>query len=511
MHPDSASCPTVSEPADHHPAEPDPETFEPIQAMKKPGPHLLRLPLLIVVCIGSWTLAAAAPKPARPNILFVFGDQWRAQAFGYAGDPNVRTPEFDRFHREAISFTNAVSGVPVCSPYRASLLTGKRVLTHGVFINDVPLAQDPDSIARVLTRAGYDTGYIGKWHVGGRGRGSFIPRQLRQGFDYWKALECTHNYNHSAYYEGDDPEVRWWDGYDAIAQTRDAQQYLRSRGAGAKPFVLFLSWGGPHDPYPQAPAELQALYPAEKLQLRPNVPPELEARARADSVGYYAHCTALDTCFGELRRTLRETGLEANTILVFTADHGDLLGSQGQRFKQQPYDESIRVPFMVQWPAGLGTQARQLDAPLSSPDIMPTLLGLAGVPIPAGVEGHDFSGYIRGGADPSGGEALLACPSPFGPQWGRAKGGREYRGLRTVRHTYVRDRNGPWLLFDNERDPYQLDNLVGRPEAAALQAALDARLQRRLQREGDEFLPGEAYIARWGYKTDASGAMPIIQ
>ncbi len=453
--------------------------------------------------------AAASAPTARPNIVVVIADQWRAQAFGYTGDPNVRTPHLDRFYRDGISFTHAVSAVPVCSPTRASFLTGERVLTHGVFLNDVPLVQDPDSIARVLARAGYDTGYIGKWHVGGGSRSGFIPRELRQGFSYWKVLECTHNYNHSAYYADDDPKMRWWDGYDAIAQTRDAQQYLRSRVDSAKPFLLFLSWGPPHDPYAQAPADLMALYAPEKLRLRANVPSEVEVRTRTDLVGYYAHCTALDTCFGELRETLRETGLEKNTILVFTADHGDLLGSHGQRWKQQPFDESIRVPLLVRWPAGLGTKARQFEAPISSPDIMPTLLGLAGVPIPASVEGYDFNGYLRGGADPSGGEAIISCPSPFGP-WGRAQGGREYRGLRTVRYTYVRDLNGPWLLFDNQKDPYQLHNLVGQPQAVKLQAELDARLQRRLQRDGDEFLPGPAYVVRWGYQTDAWGDAPII-
>ena len=466
----------------------------------------------LLAAAGAPLLAIAASRTpaARPNVVVVIADQWRAQAFGFAGDPNVQTPSLDRFHREALSFTHAVSGVPVCSPTRASMLTGKRALTHGVFLNDVPLAQDPDSIARVFDRAGYDTAFVGKWHVGGGSRSAFIPRELRQGFDYWKALECTHRYNESAYHSGDDPETRRWDGYDAVAQTRDVQEYLRARAGSDRPFLLFLSWGPPHDPYAQAPDEFKARYNADKLQLRANVPREAEARTRADLVGYYAHCTALDVCFGELRETLRDTGLEQNTILVFTSDHGDLLGSHGQRFKQQPYDEAIRVPFLVRWPAGLGEKAGELDALISLTDIMPTLLGLAGIRIPASVEGFDFSGCLRGGADPSGGEAVISCPSPFGPQWPRAKGGREYRGLRTVRYTYVRDLDGPWLLFDNERDPFQLDNLAGRPEAAVLQSQLDSRLQKRLQSEGDQFQPGAEYVKRWGYATDGSGAAPII-
>lgn len=469
----------------------------------------VRAATLAAVFAAALPMAQAAKAPAPPNIVFVLADQWRAQALGYAGDPNVQTPRLDQFQREAINFSHAVAGVPVCSPTRASLLTGQRALRHGVFLNDVPLASDATSIADALRGAGYDTAYIGKWHLDGHGRSNFIPCERRQGFDYWKVLECTHDYNNSAYY-ADGPEKLKWEGYDARAQTRDARQYLRGRTGVARPFLLVLAWGPPHDPYGQAPKELQARYADRPLELRPNVPGYAEAKTRRDLVGYYAHCTALDACFGELRATLQEAGLEENTILVFTSDHGDLLGSHAGRNKQQPYDESIRVPFLLRWPTGLGRTARQFPAPINSEDVMPTLLTLAGVPVPTSVEGLDFSGYLRGGPDPSGGEALIACPTPFG-QWSRAIGGREYRGLRTARHTYVRDLKGPWFLFDNERDPFQLENLVGRPEAAAVQAALEERLQRRLSRNGDEFLPGPDYLVRRGYKVDATGTMPYTQ
>src|SRR5690348_1026878 len=124
----------------------------------------------------------AADAPRRPNVLIVLADQWRAQAFGFAGDPNVKTPNLDRLAEESVRFINAVSGLPVCSPTRASLLTGQRPLTHGVFLNDVPLNPEATSIAKVLKSAGYDTACIGKWHVNGSGRSNFIPRERRQGF-----------------------------------------------------------------------------------------------------------------------------------------------------------------------------------------------------------------------------------------------------------------------------------------------------------------------------------------
>ena len=136
------------------------------------------------IFLSAITQLTAATAP--PNILLVIGDQWRAQAFGFAGDPNVKTPHFDRFERECVNFTQAVAGMPVCSPTRASLLTGQRPQTHGVFINDVPLATNAVTIAKELKAAGYDTGCIGKWHVDGHGRLNFIPRERRQGFDYWK-------------------------------------------------------------------------------------------------------------------------------------------------------------------------------------------------------------------------------------------------------------------------------------------------------------------------------------
>jgi arylsulfatase A-like enzyme len=451
---------------------------------------------------------AGPPAPRRPpNVVFVFADQWRAQATGYAGDPNARTPHLDALAARSVNFTTAVSGCPVCSPYRASLLTGQYPLTHGVFLNDVHLADDAPSIAKAFKAGGYETGYVGKWHVGGRGRLSFIPRAGRQGFDFWKVCECTHAYNQSVYY-GDGPERLTWEGYDAEAQTRAAQEYLRGRGRDpARPFLLMLSWGPPHNPYETAPAAQREAYPPASLKLRPNVPPEAEKQARADLAGYYAHGSALDGYVGDLRATLREAGLEDNTLFVFTSDHGDMLGSQGQQRKQRPWDESILVPLLVHYPAALGREGRSVSAPLNAPDVMPTLLGLCGLPAPKGVEGIDFSGMLTGRGPSPAEAALVACYTPFG-EWTRSAGGREYRGLRTERYTYVRERQRPWLLYDNQADPYQLRNLVDEPGRAALRAQLEETLARLLKAQRDEFLPGPEYIAKWGWTVDRTGTAP---
>ena len=442
-----------------------------------------------------------------PNVVFVFGDQWRAQATGYAGDPNVRTPNLDALAAESVNFTHAAAGCPVCSPYRASMLTGQRPLTHGVFVNDVYLQPRSTSIAEAFSSAGYDTAYIGKWHVDGHGRSNPIPPERRLGFDTWKVLECTHNYNQSAYYDGDSDEQVIWDGYDAIAQTQDAQAYIRDHGEG-DPFLLMLSWGPPHAPYETAPDEYRALYDPDRVVLRPNVPEDMAPQAREWLAGYYAHCTALDACIADLLRTIRESGMEDNTVFVFTSDHGDMLGSQREIKKQRPWEESIRVPFLLRYPGLSGWDPRRLLAPIDAQDVMPTLLGLCGLSVPDGVEGLDYSGHIRGGPDPSDGAALLTCVHPFG-QWQRERhDGREYRGVRTQRYTYVRDLDGPWLLYDNAEDPYQLENLVDDPGIFPVRQKLDTLLDRKLEASGDAFLPGMDYIEKWGYTVNENGTVP---
>jgi arylsulfatase A-like enzyme len=461
----------------------------------------------VAACILTTTLSLAAAPESRPNILFLLADQWRADAFGYSGDPNVKTPNIDKLASQGVNFTHAIAACPVCCPTRASLMTGQRPLTHGVFMNDVPLRDEAITIAEVLAASGYRTGYIGKWHLDGRGRLSYTPPERRQGFQYWKALECSHKYNESFYYT-DSPERKQWEGYDAISQTRDAQAYIQEHAKGDKPFFLVVAWGPPHAPYNTAPEKYKAMYEPRNMKVRANVVPYYRQKVREDLAGYYAHATALDDCVADLRTTLTEVGIADKTILVFTAEHGDLLGSHGFYKKQQPYDESIRVPFLLHYPGGLGLAARRLDAPISTEDIMPTLLGLCGVEIPASVEGLNFSSYLHGKNSPSDGATLITCPQPFG-QWARNWGGREFRGIRTVRHTFVRDLRGPWLLFDNDKDPFQVDNLVDRPGHADLQKELDAILTRKLKETADEFLPGPEYLEKWGYAVDKTGTVPV--
>ena len=443
---------------------------------------------------------------SKPNVVILLADQWRAQACGYAGDSQVQTPHLDALASESINFHKAVSGIPVCTPARGCMLTGLYAQTHGLFLNDVHLSDDVESMGKIFGRNGYDTAYIGKWHVDGRGRDAPIPRESRQGFEYWKVLECTHTYNRSLYYNHDKTEPDIWPDYDARAQTRDACDWIESRGDSDNPFLMFLSWGPPHDPYETAPPEFKEMYSPDGIELRPNVPPEVADMARERIAGYYAHCSALDACVGEVRATLQAQGLEDNTILLFLSDHGDMLGSQGHHMKQRPWEESIRVPFLLRWPEGLGPAAKELDAPIDIVDVLPTLLSLCGLESRSAMEGLDYSGYLHGEEDPSHGQALVMCLHPFG-QFVKTAGGREYRGLVNDRFTYVEDLSGPWLLYDNEQDPFQQVNLVDRPSAAAVQARLAQALHALLKQRNDRFLPGEDYVEQFGYTVDETGTV----
>ncbi len=456
---------------------------------------------------GSGLAAAALPswtsrEAPHPNVVFVLADQWRASALGYAGDPNVRTPNLDRLAAASVRFTNAVSCCPVCTPYRASLLTGRYPTTTGMFLNDLALPPGETGLGETFKASGYDTAFIGKWHVDGHGRRSFIPPERRHGFAYWKAAECDHDYMKSHYYAGDSPEMRTWEGYDAFAQTQDARAYIRRRARGGKPFLLVLSFGPPHFPHATAPRESMALYPSEKLTLAPNVPADQRPGVLKELPGYYGHCTALDRSVGDIVRTLEETGLAKDTILVFTSDHGEMMGAHGvrPRLKQHPWDESVHVPFLVRYPALHGAEGRSAGTPIGTPDILPTLAGLAGLPAPSATEGEDLSAVVRGAADRDR-AALIMSVAPSIP------GMREYRGVRTGRYTYVRDLAGPWLLFDNLADPFQLTNLAGVPAAAKAQARCDEALRSELRTIGDDFRPRRFYLERWGYRVDAGGAI----
>lgn len=442
----------------------------------------------------------------KPNVVYILTDQWRAKATGYNGDPNAITPNIDQLATESLSFANAIGTSPVCTPARAALLTGRFPTTTGMFMNDLPLSPDEQSIGKVFKAGGYDTGYIGKWHVDGHGRASYIPPERRQGFDYWKVLECTHDYQNSEYYDNNDPTLKVWPGYDAFAQTDDACEYIRQHSNN--PFFLTLSLGPPHFPHHNAPEEFQTRFSPEDIQLPPNVvfeDAETEAYTRKEAAGYYAHIAALDGCVGQIIDTLKTNNLEENTILIFASDHGEMMGShQKQPYTKQIFwDESCRVPYLLRFPPYTDTQkGRKVTTPLGTVDIMPTLLSLCGLNIPEPVEGKDLSACIKDGIELNDHVALYMSISPFS---NRNYLDPAYRAIRTHHHTFVKTSDDAYYLFDDVADPYQLNNLAGTPEATDLQKKLEQKLTHQLENINDPFREKEYYLEKWGYKVKETG------
>ena len=460
--------------------------------------------LIVIVIMVSFSGCKTATEAIKnPNIIYILADQWRAQATGYNGDPNLigKTPNLDRMANQGINFKNAVSVCPVCTPYRAALLTGQYPTTTGMFFNDLHMPGEYITMAEMFKESGYNTCYIGKWHLDGMGRFEYTPPERRQGFDYWKALECSHDYNNLLYYKGVSDKKYYWEGYGPYAETEDAISYIQQHADSDKPFLMVLSWGAPHFPHHTAPEELQQLFTPEDIVLRANVSDDMKDAAKKESVGYYAHILALDSCMGKLQKAMDEAEISDHTILVFTSDHGEMMGSQGvrPRQKQVPWAESVKVPFLLSYPARFGNKKRVVEAPINSPEILPTLLSLAGLPVPDAIEGENMAGAIDNEEPYRDKAALIMNVSPFA---GKAD---EYRGIYTNRYAYIKTLEGPWLLFDHKNDPLQMDNLVGKPGYEQLQEKLELILQQELKKVGDKFMPRQYYIDKWGYKLTEGG------
>ncbi|MCX6376715.1 MAG: sulfatase [Armatimonadetes bacterium] len=438
--------------------------------------------------LGSLATAASCAKTPvkKPNILFLFSDQHRVFSMGCMGDKEIKTPNMDRLAKEGLLFTHAISGYPLCSPYRAMLLTGRYGTSTGEVGNEIELPASEVTIAKALKQQGYKCGYIGKWHLE-KTHIPFVPKERRLGFDDYWASRNLGGSHFDSYYCGDTPEEIPMPGYEPDTQTTLAIDFMKKHKD--EPFCLFMSWRPPHPPR-EAPKKYKDVYPADKLTQRPNVPKGTDDRDNKST--YYAMITDLDDNIGRLTKALDELGIADDTIICFSSDHGDMLASQGLQGKNVPYDESINIPFILRYPRKVKAGGKT-DVLLNSVDVMPTLLSLCGAPIPKPVQGVDLSSFVlgKGGKKP---ESVLLQRILGG---GGKKAGGEWRGVRTERYTYAKTRDGGWLLFDNLKDPYQMNNLIGKTEAKDIQAKMEAELQKWLKRVGDNFEPGEAYIKRF--------------
>jgi arylsulfatase A-like enzyme len=454
------------------------------------------------------------PPPRRPNIVFVFPDQFRQHAVGFMHADPVVTPNLDRFAAQSLVLTHAISNFPVCSPYRAMLLTGQYPFGSGVIGNcnsqnnarGIFLKLDARCLSDVLDDAGYFCGYVGKWHLdapdpaheqfteGRRGDGliwdGFTPPDHRHSFRFWHSYGCCDNHLSPHYWVNqarvDQPlDVSEW---SVQHETGVAVDFIANRGGAMrepdKPFALFVSYNPPHTPFKAVPEKYLDAYAGKttrELLNRPNVRFEGRgAEAEKWAKHYFAAISGIDEQFARIITALNDANLTDDTIVVFTSDHGEMMGSQGLMNKQVWFNESLRVPFAIRWPGKI--QPGRNNVLLSAPDIMPTLLGLCGLTgeIPASVQGADRSANLLGTKTAQPDSALYLWIDEAAPAQ------RGCRGIVTGRHTFVIDRRETQAceyLYDNERDPYQMNNLAA--SEPALAESCRAETQRWLERTGD--------------------------
>ena len=437
---------------------------------------------------------------SKPNVIWIFGDQHRAQAQGHMGDPNVYTPNIDRLTEEGVTFTNAVAGCPWCAPFRASLLTSRYI--HNT-VRQTPQRMDPSlpMITQPFHEAGYDTAYFGKWHLDGPGEGAeaqrIIPKERRGGFKTWLGYENNNNqyftYVHGHKGEEEVPSEKL-DGYETDALTEHLLQYVDKKNKEDDPFFAVLSVQPPHVPY-TAPPENSGDKNPGNIQLRPNVPdiPHITERARRNLTGYYSMIENLDDNIGRVLELLHETGQIENTHILFFSDHGDMHGSHGRWQKSMPWEESIRIPFII---AGMKPHTNhtgmfRAKAVVNHVDIAPTTLGLCGIPVPDWMNGHDYS-YYRNPKE------VWNCPredepkSAYLQQVVRKKhaGGfdRTWRGIVTPDGwKYVITENCPVMMHDLNEDPYELDNRAFDPAYIKKREELQGMLEEWIKKTGDDY------------------------
>lgn len=404
-------------------------------------------------------MSAVLSVSRAPSILWILTTQWRAQATGYAGDPNARTPGLDALARASVNYRQAVTPHPFGPFARAALLTGVPCPANGVRDYFDPLPPSARTVAHALNERGYRTAYFGKWHLGRRDPAAplvgeahariVVPPEERAGFSFWEGFESGFLLNDPWLHGTRLPEPRHFKGYQADVLTERAARWIADSGKpgadAGKPYFAVVSLEAPHPPYHAFAPHATELKPGE-IRLRPNVPAggEVERRAREELPGYYAHIEATDRAVGRL---LAEVDL-AMTLVVFTSVHGDMHGSHGVFRKAWPYEESVRVPLLIR---GLKAEnrGRKDTGPLSLVDLPHLAVAWA--------EGREWQAKRDSAviAMPAATEIPLQCPHPW-------------RGFRSPSHKLVlrpdaAGREEPWLYFDLERDPLEMKNLAGEP------------------------------------------------
>ena len=450
----------------------------------------------------------------QPNIIFILTDDQGAWALGASGNREIVTPQLDGLAASGIRCENFFCASPVCSPARASILTGRIPSQHGVhdwlrrgnLANNPPATGDGDvaieylrgqpAYTEILAEHGYSVGLAGKWHLGD----SLTPQK---GHSYWHVIP----YGGSNYYNApwiEDGIVRHDPGYLTDAITGHAMQFLELHKDQPKPFYLGVHYTAPHSPWDadQHPAELRQLYedcPFESIpdlaEAHPwqinSAPRGRGARRRELLTGYYAAISGVDRGVGQILAWLEQHGLRENTLVIFTSDNGMNLGQHGlwgkgnATFPQNMYDSSVKVPFLISQPGTVPAGVVNSDL-LSHYDLFPTLLDALALPNPeAGrLPGRSFAPMLRGLA--LGERSPLVVYDEYGP----------VRMIRGQRWKYVhRYPYGPHEFYDLRDDPGEAHNLLagGAPiseSIANLASEFKAQLDDWFTRYADPRLDG---------------------
>jgi arylsulfatase A-like enzyme len=440
-------------------------------------------------------LAAGAPQTVaqaeRPNIIFLISDQFRWDCVGAMGlNPMNLTPNIDAMAGRGVLFRNAFANQPVCAPARGSMFTGQYPSRHGVWRNGIGLNPGATTLASTLRTAGYSANYIGKWHLAANAgnTGQAVPNgpvapEYRGGFlDLWQAanaLELTSHAYEGDLYDNDGKPIHFSGEYRTDFMTGLAQRFLRS---AKQPFLLCLSYLEVHHQN-----DIDAFVPPKELAgvyKNPFIPQDLRPLPGSwpSQLSDYFGCVAkMDQTVGAIRKTLVETGLDKNTILLFVSDHGCHFKTRNTEYKRSPHESSIHIPLVVEGP-GFN---RSIEIPelVSQVDLAPSLLAAAGVAIPESMQGRSFLPLLDRRTDGWRNETYFQM-SEF----------MTGRGLRTPQYTYAAavpkqagwraaassDRYVEYILYDLYADPHQHVNLAGNQQVADVSARLRRRLTERI-------------------------------
>lgn len=439
--------------------------------------------ILSTLTVLSAALYAAEPLQSHPNILIVFPDQMRGSAIGALGIEPVKTPNIDQFMKESVRFNDAVSNYPVCSPFRAMLISGMYPFKNGVMKNCSPATAPKCGLKKeivcwtdVLSQSGYDLGFIGKWHLdaphkphieGTTPWNEWCPPERRHGFNFWYAYGAGGTHMKPQYWNttGTRDSAFWVKEYSPRHEAKIASDYIANVDGKfrdpKKPFLLIMGVNPPHTPYKAVPQKYVDLY--DNLDVEavcrkfPQLPPKGTKHGdlfRNSIKHYYAQCSGVDEAFGKVLKTLKENNLDSNTIVLFTSDHGDLMGMYNHVGKSTPHDISMQIPFIVRWPGKLAPRTDSLL--ISTPDIGPSLLGLAGVKskISPVFDGLDLSAAI----------CSDSAIRPEGQLYIYEHEKTKRRGFRDHEWTYVltRQEKKPEsvILYNRIKDPAQLKNFA---------------------------------------------------